>query len=105
MLSDCFSLQYINLFNYIGKDIFDEISNNKLSICINDFNQINSGNNSLKNNNVTIDCKNDSQLNDKTPKKRKKKKWGDDWKTVKILKIFKALKRYKILNRLKKLIH
>jgi len=53
MFSGCSSLQYINLFNYLGKDIFAEISkNNNLSICINDFEQINNGSNSLKNNNI-----------------------------------------------------
>ena len=61
MFNDCSSLQYINLLNYIGKDIFDEISNNNnLKICINDFEQINDGRNSLKDNNVTIDCKKDT---------------------------------------------
>ena len=45
----------INLLNYTGEDIFTEVSNNKnLSININDIGQINGGNNSLKDNNVTI---------------------------------------------------
>ena len=38
--------------------------NNNLTICINDFEQINNGNNSLKNNNVSIDCKKDTQKKD-----------------------------------------
>jgi len=45
----------INLLNYTGEDIFTEVSNNNnLSININDIGQINGGNNSLKDNNVTI---------------------------------------------------
>ena len=103
VFSGCSSLQYINLFKYKGKDIFTTIpKNNNLAICINDFEQISNGEkgeNSLKENNVRIDCKKNS---DKTPKKRKRK---NDWKTVKILKEFKALKRYRIIKRLKILKH
>ena len=70
MLSDCFSLQYINLFNYIGKDIFTEIPYfNNLTICINDFQQINDTSNKLQANNVPIFCKKDS---DETNGKKEK---------------------------------
>jgi len=104
VLYDCSSLRYINLLNYIGQDIFTNFpKNNNLSICINDFEQIDNGDNCLKNNNVTIFCKKDSdKTNDKTPEKRKR---TNDWKTVKILKEFKALKRYRIIKRLKILKH
>ena len=99
MLSDCFSLQYINLFNYIGKDIFTEIPYfNNLTICINDFQQINDTSNKLQANNVPIFWKKDSdETNDKTPEKKKS---TNNWKTLKILKKVKALKRYRIKKRL-----
>ena len=104
VLYDCSSLRYINLLNYIGQDIFTNFpKNNNLSICINDFEQIDNGDNCLKNNNVTIFCKKDSdKTNDKTPEKRKR---TNDWKTVKILKNLKALKRYRTKKRLEILKH
>jgi len=52
--------------------------------------------------------KDETQKENETPKKMKhqkkrRKKWGDDWKTVKIIKIFKALKRYRIVKRMRKM--
>ena len=99
ILYGCSSLRYINLFNYIGIDIFKEISNNNnLTICINDFQQIDDKTNSLQANNVINVCKKDSdETNDKTPEKKKS---TNNWKTLKILKKVKALKGYRIKKRL-----
>ena len=60
IFTNCSSLKYINLLNYNGRDIFDTISNyDNLKICINDYNQIDNGNNTLKKLNVKITCDED----------------------------------------------
>ena len=52
-----YKLQYLNLLNYRGNDIFDSLSNfDILTICIKDFMQINNGNNALFKKNVKILC-------------------------------------------------
>ena len=64
MFANCSSLQFVNLSDYYGNDIFDAISDYTiLKICINDYNQINMGNNTLKNENVKIDCMKDTPSN------------------------------------------
>ena len=64
VFANCSSLQFVNLSDYYGNDIFDAISDYTiLKICINDYNQINMGNNTLKNENVTIDCTKDTPSN------------------------------------------
>ena len=60
IFTNCSSLKYINLLDYNGNDIFDTISNyDILTICINDYDQINNGNNTLKKLNVKITCNED----------------------------------------------
>ena len=61
MFANCSSLQYVNLSDYYGNNTFESISNyNILTICLNDYKQINTGSNPLKNNNVKNDCMKDN---------------------------------------------
>ena len=64
-------LQYLNLLNYKGNDIFNSLSNfDIITICINDFMQINNGNNTLFKNHVKILCDDniDTTIEDTIPK-------------------------------------
>ena len=46
IFANCNSMKYLDLRNYVNKDIFDSISENQdLSICINDYSQISDGKN------------------------------------------------------------
>ena len=58
IFSNCNRLQFINLFNYYGQDIFKTIPfYANLTICIKYYSQINKGENILKNNNVLNMCR------------------------------------------------
>ena len=74
-----------------------EIIGTSKSLPVSDFSSLISNLGSGDTISLVLEIKEDN----KTPKKRKRKKWEDDWKTVKIPKEFKALKRYRIIKRLK----
>jgi surface protein len=57
MFAGCDSLKFINLLHYQGENIFQGLQYSDLTICIENYAQINEGgDNDLKSNNVPINC-------------------------------------------------